>query len=54
MKANMNNRKINIYKIVLEEICEKFNGTEQYIKERIEEVCNETKIIRRRGNLFGL
>ena len=40
----MNNTKINIYKIILQEFCEKFNGTEQYIKERIEELCNEKKI----------
>ena len=40
----MNNTKINIYKIVLQ-VCEKFNGTEQYIKERIEELSNEKKIL---------
>ena len=32
----MTNIKLNVYKIVLEEVCETFNGTEQYIKERIE------------------
>ena len=48
MKPNMNNAKINIYKIVLREVCEKFNGTEQYITERIKELCNE-KTISRRG-----
>ena len=32
----MNSTKINIYKIVLQEVWERFNGTEQYIKERIE------------------
>ena len=40
----MNNTKINIYKIVLQEVYEKFNGTEPYIKERIEELCNEKKL----------
>ena len=39
----MNNTKINIYKIVLQEVCEKFNGTKQYLKERIEKLCNEKK-----------
>ena len=28
-------------KKVLEEVCEKFNGAEHYIKERIEELCSE-------------
>ena len=48
----MSNTKTNIYKIVLQEVCENFNGTEQYIKERIEELCNKKKIISRRGNFY--
>ena len=40
----MTNIKLNVYKIVLEEVCETFNGTEQYIKERIEQLCNEKKL----------
>ena len=40
----MSNTKTNIYKIVLQEVCENFNGTEQYIKERIEELCNKKKL----------
>ena len=40
----MANTKLNIYKIVLEEVCEKFNETEEYIKKRIEELCNEKKL----------
>ena len=40
----MTNTKLNVYKIVLQEIYEKFNGTEQYIKERIEDLCNEKKL----------
>ena len=38
MKANMNNARLNAYKKVLQEVCEKFNGAEQYIKERFEEL----------------
>ena len=34
----MNNAKSNTYKKVLQEVCEKFNGAEQYIKERCEEL----------------
>ena len=40
----MTNIKLNVYKIVLEAVCETFNGTEQYIKERIEQLCNEKKL----------
>ena len=40
----MNNTKINIYKKVLQEVCEKFNDTEAFAKERIEELCNEKKL----------
>ena len=42
----MNSTKINIYKIVLQEVWERLNGTEQYIKERIEQLCNEKKLSR--------
>ena len=40
----MNNTKINVYKKVLLKLCEKFNGAEAYIKERIEELCSENKL----------
>ena len=34
VKVNMNNTKLNVsYKRVLQEVCEKFNGAEQYIIE---------------------
>ena len=36
----MNNTKLVVYKKVLQEADEKFNGAEQFIKERIEELCN--------------
>ena len=48
----MANTKLNVYKIVLQEVCEKFSGAEEYIKKRIEELCDEKKIISRRGKLF--
>ena len=44
MKVNMSNTKLNVYRKVLQEVCEKFNGAEQYIKERIEELCSESKL----------
>ena len=36
--------KINVYEIVLQELCEKFSGAEVYIKERTEELCSENKL----------
>ena len=42
-EANMNNLKINVYKKVLQELCEKFNGAAAYIKKGIEELCSENK-----------
>ena len=38
----MSNTKLNVYKNVLQEVCEKFNG--QYIKERNEVLCSESKL----------
>ena len=32
----MNNTKRNIYKKVLQEVCEKFNGAEAFVREKIE------------------
>ena len=40
----MANTKLNVYKIVLQKVCEKFNGAEEYIKKRIEELYNEKKL----------
>ena len=40
----MANTKLNVYKIVLQEVCEKFNGAEEYIKKRIEELCKEKEL----------
>ena len=48
VKANMNNTKMNIYKNVLLEVCEKFNDAEAFFRERIEELCNEKKYKQKR------
>ena len=53
VKPNMNNTKINIYKIVLQEVCEKFNGTEQYITERIKELCNKKNYQQKRYWIYN-
>ena len=45
VKVNMNNTKLNVsYKRVLQEVCEKFNGAEQYIIEWIEALFGESKL----------
>ena len=36
--------KLNVYKKVLQEVCEKFSGAEQYVKERIEVLCSKSKL----------
>ena len=43
-EAKMNNTKTNLYKKFLQELCEKFDGAEFYMKERIEELCSEKKL----------
>ena len=36
--------KLNVYKKVLQEVCEKFDGTKEFIKEKIEENCSSGKL----------
>ena len=52
MKVNMTNIKLNIYKLVLDEACEEFNGTEEYIKKRTEEPYNEKKLLAEKATHF--
>ena len=40
----MNYVKLNVYKKVLQEVCEKFDGAEEFIKEKIEEICTNGKL----------
>ena len=44
VKANMNNTKLNIYKKVWQEVCEKFNDAEAFVKEGVVELCNVKKL----------
>ena len=44
MKVNMSNTKLNIYKKVLQEVCEKFKRVKEYNKEIIEVLCSESKL----------
>ena len=52
VKVNMANTKLNVYKTVLQKVCEKFSEAEEYIKKRNEELCKKKRNISRRGNLF--
>ena len=36
--------KLNVYKKVLHKVCEKFDGAEEFIKEKIEEICWQKKL----------
>ena len=40
----MNKTKLNVYKKVLYEVCEKFVGTDEFIKKKIEEICCQVKL----------
>ena len=44
MKANVNNNKLNVYKKVLQEVCEKCDGTKELSTEKIEEICSNGKL----------
>ena len=48
----MTNIKLNIYKLVLDEACEEFNGTEEYIKKRTEALYNEKKFLAEKATHF--
>ena len=43
-EANINSAGVIIYKKVLQEVCEKFNGVGVFVKEKIEELYNEKKL----------
>ena len=43
-KSNTNNVKLNVYKKVLQEVCKKFYGAEEFIRDKIEEYCNNEKL----------
>ena len=41
---NRNNIKIKVYKKLLRELCEKYDGAEDFINDRIEEVCSHEEL----------
>ena len=40
----MNNLKIKVYKRVLKEVSEKYDGAEDFINSRIEEICSQEQL----------
>ena len=40
----MNNAKFNVYKKVLQEVCENFDGAKEFIRDKIEEICSNEKL----------
>ena len=50
----MNSVKLNVYKKVLQEVCEKFDGVDEFTKDKIEEICCNEKLSMERGHLFCL
>ena len=40
----MNSAKLNVYRKVLQEIWEKFDGAEEFIRDRIQEICCNKKL----------
>ena len=42
----MNNIKIKVYKRVPEEVSKKYDGAENFIDSRIEEICSQEKLKR--------
>ena len=44
VKANMNNAKLNVYKKVLQEVSEKFDGAKKFVRDKIEEICSDEKL----------
>ena len=40
----MNNAKFNVYKKVLQEVCEMFDGAKEFIRDKIKEICSDEKL----------
>ena len=40
----MNNLKIKVYRKVLKEVAQKYDGAEDFINNRIEEICSQGKL----------
>ena len=55
LNVKMNIAKINVYKKILQEVCKNFIGAEGFIRDKIEEICcNEKLLSVEEVNLFCL
>ena len=50
----MTKARLNVHKKVLHKVCEKFDGAEEFINPKIEEICRPGKIMGGRGDIFCL
>ena len=44
MRANTNNTKLNAYKNVLQEVCEKFDRAKEFIRNKVGDICSNEKL----------
>ena len=44
LSSEANTNKLSVYKKVLQEVCEKFDGAKEFIKEKIEEICSNGRL----------
>ena len=44
MRANTNNTKLNVYKNMLQEVCEKFDRAKEFIRDKVEDICSNEKL----------
>ena len=40
----MNNLKVKVYKTILKEVSEKYEGIEEFINSKIKEICSQEKL----------
>ena len=55
LDVKMNTAKLNVYEKVLQEVCKNFVGAEEFIRDKIEDICcNEQLLSVEEVNLFCL
>ena len=55
LDVKMNTAKLNVYKKVLQEVCKNFVGAEEFIRDKVEDICcNEQLLSVEEVNLFCL
>ena len=55
LDVKMNTAKLNVYEKVLQEVCKNFVGAEEFIRDKVEDICcNEQLLSVEEVNLFCL